>query len=125
MTTIEFDVVNTHPNTLTSVSIRPRAEGIEFSPVEYFIGSMDHDELFTVEFETRVVSDNVSNRQDLTLLAQYRSGVNQHETSLNDLSLSIVTEKPDSGIGFASISVLFAILVISSLVMYRRKKQQH
>ena len=125
VTTIEFDVVNTHPNTLTSVSISPQAEGIKFSPVEYFIGSMDHDELFTVEFETRVVSDNASNQKDLTLLAQYRSGVNQHETSLNDLSLSIVTEKPDNGAGFASIGVLFAILVISSLVMYRRKKYRH
>ena len=122
--TIEFDIVNTHPNTLTSVSIRPQAEGIEFSPVEYFIGSMEHDELFTVEFDAQVVSDNVSNQQELELIAQYRSGINQHETSLNDLSLSIVTEKPNNGTGFASISVLLAIVVISSLVMYRRKKQQ-
>ena len=120
--TIEFDVVNTHPNTLTSVSIRPQAEGIEFSPVEYFIGSMDHDELFTVEFDARVVSDNVSNQQDLSLLAQYRSGFNQHETNLNDLSLAIVTEKPNGGPGFAGIGALLVIFAMSSLVMYRRKK---
>jgi len=124
MTTIEFDVVNIHPNTLTSVSVRPQAEGIEFSPVEYFIGSMDHDELFTVEFDAQVVSDDVLDQQELALIAQYRSGINQHETSLNDLDLSIVTEKPNSGTGFASISVLLAIFVISSLVMYRRKKHQ-
>jgi len=122
--TLEFDIVNTHPSTLSSVSIRPQAEGIDFSPMEYFIGSMDHDELFTVEFDAIVVSNNVSKQQDLTLLAQYRSGVNQHETSLNDLNLSIVTEKPNSGTGFASISILLVIFVISSLVMYRRKKHQ-
>ncbi len=122
--TIQFDIVNTHPNTLTSVSIRPQAEGIEFSPVEYFIGSMDHDELFTVEFDAQVVSDNVSDQQDLALIAQYRSGFNQHETTLNDLSLSIVTEKPNNGTGFASISALVLIFAISSLVMYRRKKHQ-
>ena len=121
---LEFDIVNTHPSTLTSVSIRPQAEGIDFSPKEYFIGSMDHDELFTVEFDAIVVSNNVSKQQDLTLLAQYRSGVNQHETSLNDLNLSIVTEKPNSSTGFASISVLLVIFVISTLVMYRRKKHQ-
>ncbi len=123
--TIQFDIVNTHPNTLTSVSIRPQAEGIEFSPVEYFIGSMDHDELFTVEFDAQVVSDDVSDQQDLALIAQYRSGFNQHETTLNDLSLSIVTEKPNNGTGFASISALVLIFAISSLVMYRRKKHQH
>ena len=122
--TIQFDIVNTHPNTLTSVSIRPQAEGIEFSPVEYFIGSMDHDELFTVEFDAQVVSDDVSDQQDLALIAQYRSGFNQHETTLNDLSLSIVTEKPNNGTGFASISALVLIFAISSLVMYRRKKHQ-
>jgi len=109
--TIQFDVVNTHPSKLSSVSIRPQAEGIEFSPVEYFIGSMDHDELFTVEFDAQVVSDDVLNQQELALIAQYRSGFNQHETSLNDLSLTIVTEKPNGGTGFASISALFGILV--------------
>ena len=44
VTTIEFDVVNTHPNTLTSVSIMPRAEGIELSPVEYFIFSENEND---------------------------------------------------------------------------------
>jgi len=70
--TIQFDVVNTHSNTLTSVSIRPQAKGIEFSPVEYFIGSMDHDELFTVEFDASVVSDYVLTQQELALITQYR-----------------------------------------------------
>ena len=121
---IQFDIVNTHPNTLTSVSIRPQADGIKFSPVEYFIGSMDPDELFTAEFDAQVVSGNISNQQELALIAQYRNGINQHETFLNDLSLSIVTEKPNSGNGFASISALLVIFVISSLVMYRRKKHQ-
>ncbi len=122
--TIQFDIVNTNPNTLTSVSIRPQAEGIEFSPVEYFIGSMEPDELFTAEFDAQVVSDNISNQQELALIAQYRNGINQHETFLNDLSLTIVTEKPNSGTGLASISILLIIFVISSLVMYRHKKHQ-
>jgi hypothetical protein len=122
--TIQFDIVNTHPNTLTSVSIRPQAEGIEFSPVEYFIGSMDHDELFTVEFDARVVSDDVSDQQELELIAQYRSGFNQHETSLNDLSISIVSETQNGKTGFAGISVLLAIFMVTGLVLYRRKKHQ-
>lgn len=122
--TIQFDIVNTHPNTLTSVSIRPQAEGIEFSPVEYFIGSMDHDELFTVEFDVRPISDDVATQQNLTLIAQYRSGFNQHETTLNDLDLEIVSEKQNDNSGFASISALVVVFAISTLIMYRRKKHQ-
>ncbi|HNW38386.1 MAG TPA: COG1361 S-layer family protein, partial [Methanosarcina vacuolata] len=48
--TIEFDVANTHPNEFSSVSIKPEAEGITFYPAEYFIGPMNPDELFTIEF---------------------------------------------------------------------------
>ncbi|MBN1134489.1 MAG: COG1361 S-layer family protein [Methanosarcinaceae archaeon] len=122
--TIQFDVVNTHPNTLTSVSIRPQAEGIEFSPLEYFIGTMNHDELFTIEFDARPISDDVTTQQDITLITQYMSGFNQHETILNGLNLSIVSEKQNSNIEFAGVSVLFSIFVVSGLVMYRRKKHQ-
>ena len=122
--TIQFDIVNTHPNALTSVSIRPQAEGIEFSPVEYFIGTMDHDELFTVEFDARTISDNVTTQQEITLITQYMSGFNEHETTLNDLNLAIVSEKENGNTGLAGIGVLFSIFVISGLVMYRRKKHQ-
>lgn len=122
--TIEFDVVNTHPGTLSSVSIKPQAEGIEFSPAEYFIGSMDHDELFTVEFDARVVSDDNPTSKDLIITAQYKNSYNQHEAVIDDLILTIGPDKPKSGNGVASFGILAAIVVVSSLVMYRRKKQQ-
>ena len=56
--TLEFDVANTHPNEFNSVSIKPEAEGVRFYPAEYFIGPMNPDELFTIEFNA--VADNSS-----------------------------------------------------------------
>ncbi len=122
--TLEFDVVNTHPGTLSSVSVKPQAEGIEFSPAEYFIGSMDHDELFTVEFDATVVSDDDSISKDLIMTAQYKNGYNQHEAVIDNLILTIIPDKPKSGNGLAIFGILGAIVVVSSLIMYRRKKQQ-
>ena len=122
--TLEFDIVNTHPSTLTSVSIKPQVEGVEFSPMEYFIGSMDHDELFTVEFDA-ITESNDSTTKNLTLIAQYRNGVNQHETSIDGLSLEIISDNSKSGSGLAGIGILFAIFTISGIVIYRRKKHQH
>ncbi|PPA79904.1 MAG: hypothetical protein C00003105_00091 [ANME-2 cluster archaeon HR1] len=118
---LEFDIVNTHPSTLTSVSIKPRAEGVEFSPMEYFIGSMDHDELFTVEFDA-VTESNDSTTKNLTLIAQYKNGVNQHETFIDGLSLEMVSNEPNGGSGLAGIGILLAIFTISGIVIYRRKK---
>jgi hypothetical protein len=118
---LEFDIVNTHPSTLTSVSIKPRAEGVEFSPMEYFIGSMDHDELFTVEFDA-ITESNDSTTKNLTLIAQYKNGVNQHETFIDGLSLEMVSDEPNGGSGLAGIGILLAIFTISSIVIYKRKK---
>ena len=120
---LEFDVVNTHPNTLCSVSIKPQADGVEFSPLEYFIGSMDHDELFTVEFDAAALSDNAT-AEDLVLITRYRNGFNQHETSIGGLSLEIVTNKPGNGSGLTGIGVLLAVFAVSGFVIYRRKKQR-
>ncbi len=50
--TLEFDVANTHPNEFNSVSIKPEAEGVRFYPAEYFIGPMNPDELFKIQFNT-------------------------------------------------------------------------
>jgi len=122
--TLEFDIVNTHPSTLTSVSIKPRAEGIEFSPMEYFIGSMDHDELFTVEFDAITVSDNISTPADLKLTAKYRNGYNQHETAIDELSLAILFVESNGGIGLMGIGLLMAILAISGFLIYRRNKNK-
>ena len=55
---VEFDVANTHPNEFSSVSIKPEAEGVRFYPAEYFIGPMNPDELFTIDFDA--VTDNSS-----------------------------------------------------------------
>ena len=121
---LEFDIVNTHPSTLTSVSIKPRAEGVEFSPMEYFIGSMDHDELFTVEFDA-ITESNDSTTKNLTLIAQYRNGVNQHETFIDGLNLEIIPDNPKNGSGLVGFGILFTIFTTSGIVIYRRKKHQH
>ena len=122
--TLEFDIVNTHPSTLTSVSIKPQAEGIEFSPMEYFIGSMDHDELFTVEFDAITVSDNISTPADLKLTARYRNGYNQHETAIDELSLAIVFVESNGGIGLMGFGLLVALLAVSGFLIYRRNKNK-
>jgi LPXTG-motif cell wall-anchored protein len=85
---------------------------------------MDHDELFTVEFDATVVSDNDSTSKDLIITAQYKNGYNQHEAVIDDLILTIVPDKPKSGNEMTIFGILAAIVVVSSLIIYRRKKQQ-
>lgn len=119
--TLEFDVANMHPNTLSSVSIRPEADGIEFSPAEYFIGSMDSDELFTIEFDARMVSENGSGSRDLKLTALYRNGINFHESEFGTLELETVDETSNGNTGVVVGGTMFAAMAIGGVFVYRRR----
>ncbi|MRR14076.1 hypothetical protein EG833_01320, partial [archaeon] len=48
--TFNLNVANPRENTLNAVTIVPSAEGMIFSPDEYYIGTMDPDEVFTISF---------------------------------------------------------------------------
>ena len=118
---IQFDVANLHQNTISSVSVRPIAEGIKFSPAEYFIGSMKPDELFTIEFNA--VADEEIELAPLTLEAEYRNGFNDHTTSANVGKLEVVEEKTDTSTG--STTIAFAILIVAAagIFIYKKRKQ--
>ncbi|NYT19320.1 MAG: hypothetical protein GKC08_03395 [Methanosarcinales archaeon] len=119
---IQFDVANLHPNTLSSVSIRPEAEGISFSPAEYFIGTMKPDELFTIEF-TAVVEDEEA-VTPLTLNAEYRNGFNEHTASEEIGSFDLTHEDNGNGVTSAAAALGLVVVAGSTLFVYRKKKQE-
>lgn len=129
--TLEFDVANTHPNEFSSVRIKPEAEGIEFYPVEYFIGPMDPDELFTIEFDAVVegsdglegLAPDGSEPVNLTLIASYSNGVNLHENEVSNLQLRFATENTGSNSQSVIVAVLLVALLAAGVLVYRKKKQ--
>ena len=120
--TLEFDVANIHPNELSSVSVKLEAEGVEFSPSEYFIGSMDSDELFTIEIEAKAVSEDITFPLDLVITADYRNGLNEHteEITTRQLQHHVVENGGGSGIYLV---VLLLVVVGAGAFYYYRKKQ--
>ncbi|HPS89605.1 MAG TPA: hypothetical protein PLC35_06495, partial [Methanosarcina vacuolata] len=126
--TLEFDVANTHPNEFSSVSIKPEAEGIKFYPAEYFIGPMNQDELFTIEFNA--VTDNLSNaRRDsyepinLTLSANYGNGINKHENIVSNMYIQSIDEIQGGSSGILVPGLLLVVIAIAGMLVYRKKKQ--
>jgi hypothetical protein len=126
--TIEFDVANTHPNELNSVSIKPEAEGVKFYPAEYFIGPMDPDELFTVEFDavadnSAIVSKKNSEKTNMTLTANYNNGINRHANIIGNLTLENSSAPSESGSKAMIAGGLIVLFIPAALLYYRRKKQ--
>lgn len=128
--TLEFDVANTHPNTLSSVSIRPEAEGIKFYPDEYFIGPMNPDELFTIKFDAVADSSSKSSREssepiNLSLSASYVNGLNKHENLVSNLYIQQVEENQGGSSGLIVIAILLVALAVAGIVIYRKKQRKN
>ena len=124
--TIEFDVANTHPNEFSSVSIKPEAEGITFYPAEYFIGPMNPDELFTIEFNA--VADDIWSTSkegeiNMSLTANYNNGINRHANTVGDLKFINTSESPESNSTAVLAGGLIIISVPAAFFFYRRRKQ--
>ncbi len=118
---IQFDVANLRPNTINSVSIRPEAEGFEFIPAEYFVGSMKPDELFTIEFEARPVEGETSSAA-LSLYSEYNNGFTEHEDVVKMGNITLSQDK-GSDKDLTTIAGLGALmLIIPAGLFYRKKK---
>jgi len=119
---IEFDVANTHSSTFTSVSIEPRAEGITFTPTEYFIGTMEPDELFTIEFDCEVTG-NSSEDTELHLYAEYRNGNNRHERVINNRVIEIEQVVTAGNSSTTMIGAALLLVVVVGAGIYYRKRR--
>jgi len=125
-TTIEFDVANIHPNELKSVSIRPEAEGVNFYPAEYFIGPMDSDELFTIEFDAVIDESSdidTSEPINMNVTATYNNGINRHENVAGNLKLGTASMPVKTNSTVVIAGGLIAVFIPAAFFIYRRKKQ--
>jgi hypothetical protein len=119
---IILSVANNRPNSLNAATVIPLGNST-FEPAEYFIGTMDPDELFTVKF------DMLANKEDnLGFKVRFKNGNNWHESGTLVVKLNgsspiqaEVTEKPSL---FPVMIILGAVLIIIAgffILMKRRR----
>ena len=124
--TVEFDVANMHPNEFNSVSIRPEAEGVIFYPTEYFIGPMNPDELFTIEFNAIADNSWIASREEginMNLTANYTNGINRHANTIGNLSFTNALDSSGSSSKALLTGGLIVVAVPAAFLFYRRRKQ--
>ncbi len=129
-----LDVANPRQNTLNAVTIVPEAEGVEFSPKEYYIGTMEDDEIFTIDFDLK--STSPSEAVDLSFVAKFKNGDTWHESEVYTTTLVGGAEAatgamgpPGQGsTGVGTTTAATAVLlptVIGGAYFWRRRAKRH
>src|SRR5665648_24555 len=83
-----LDVANSRPNTLTGVQIIPKSDKLSFSPEAYYIGTMEDDELFTIQFDASVIGEGDRTEKiewtaddNISFVAVFKNGLNNQHTT--------------------------------------------
>ncbi len=119
----EFDVANMHPNTLNSVSVRLYSDELNFAPEEYYIGSMDSDELFTIEI--KATGDGEKESYPVSIEVEYKNGINEHVTEIGSREVTTVSENEGGNNTVAAGLGIAVLLGLPAVFLYRRRKQNN
>jgi hypothetical protein len=121
---INLNVANPRENTINAVTIVPSAPGIRFSPDEYYIGTMDADEVFTISFG--VDSDNpskpVKGPINLSFVAKFKNGDTWHESPAYITSYNPPKDDSKKNSYILPLAAITLILIAAGVHFYRKKK---
>lgn len=121
---INLNVANPRANTVNAVTIVPSAPGIRFSPDQYYIGTMDPDEVFTISFG--IDSDNpakpINRAVNLSFIAKFKNGDTWHESGAYVTSYTPPRDGSKQNSYLLPAGAAAAILLIGGIYLFRRKK---
>ncbi len=93
VSTVSVDVVNRRPNDVTSVIVTPYAEGMTFSPSDYFVGSIPEGNKSTATFTLNTMSSE-EGYSNISFSATYFNGDNLHNSDTATKDVRIIKQSP-------------------------------
>lgn len=121
---INLNVANPRENTLNAVTIVPFAEGVRFSPEEYYIGTMDPDEVFTISFG--IDSGNpvkpVKGPVNLSFVSKFKNGDTWHESAAYVTSYMPPINRSNQNSYLLPLGIAALIILAGGAYYYWRRK---
>ncbi len=117
-----INVANNRQNTIQAAAVLP-AGNATFEPAEYFIGTMEPDELFTVKFDLKA-----NNEQNIRFRLRFKNGNNWHESEVLAVALNgsktVQAAGTDDPTIFPVIAILAAVLaVLAGFFIFMRRRR--
>ena len=122
--TFNLNVANPRENTLNAVTIVPSADGVIFSPDEYYIGTMDPEEVFTISFGIAPAEekDGLKDPVNLSFVAKFKNGDNWHNSQ--PYFTTYLPPRPEDSQSSYILSILAvaAVALAAAGYLYRKRK---
>jgi hypothetical protein len=120
---IILSVANNRPNTIQAAAVLPVGNAT-FEPAEYFIGTMEPDELFTVKFDLKANNP----QENIKFRLRFKNGNNWHESDVSTVVLNssktTQTESAARQSFLPVIAILAAVLIIiAGFFVYMRRRR--
>jgi len=122
--TFNLNVANPRENTLNAVTIVPSAKGIVFSPDQYYIGTMDPDEVFTISFgiKSENAAKSLTSPENLSFAAKFKNGDNWHTSGAYVTAYTPPKDNSTQSSYLLPAGAVALIALIAGGYLYRRRK---
>ncbi len=125
---ISLNVANTRENTINAVTIVPLAPGIRFSPEEYYIGTMDPDEVFTISFgiDPEDPSKPIRGPANLSFISKFKNGDTWHESEAYVTSYIPPIDRSNQNSYLLLLGIAATLVALAGgFYLYRHKKNSN
>jgi LPXTG-motif cell wall-anchored protein len=122
---IDLNIANPRENTLNAVTIVPSAPGIRFSPDQYYIGTMDPDEVFTISFgiDSGNFAKPVKGPINLSFVSKFKNGDTWHQSGAYITSyMPPIDGSRQNSYLLPAAGAALLIIASAGIYLYRRRK---
>ncbi len=120
---IRLEVYNAKTEEITGVIVKP-ITNISVSPSEYFIGSMDPDDVFSASFDIDSDKLEVGKNYSVDFKVTFKQGDNYYETKSVGSSFYVSEELVKQNNNLLAYLFLFVIILIVLILIYRFFKKR-
>ena len=117
-------VFNGKDTELSSVIVIPETDAL-VTPSEYFIGSMDANDIFAVSFEVDSSQLHTNQTYPLSFKVGFMQNGNYYETQTTSASFTVIEQSTSNGtVEIVGAAALIVIVLFIIILWYRRKRRK-
>jgi len=124
---IRLEVYNAKSEEISGVIVSPIDTNLTISPSQYFIGSMDPDDVFSASFEVDTSTLNIGKNYSVDFKVTFKQGENYYETPSVNAGFAVVEPTAaDDGMSMCYTTIIVIVLVIVLIVLfyfYRKRRK--